>query len=55
MTAATRAAELPPVGTLPGGLDTRVAWALALALLLFEQWWRVRVVRIVAQEADDAA
>jgi hypothetical protein len=25
---------------LPGGLDTRALWGMALVLLLAEQWWR---------------
>lgn len=40
--AAQRAAPVPPLGTMPGGLDTRAAWALVLVLLLVEGAWRGR-------------
>jgi hypothetical protein len=35
-----REAPLPPDSALPGGLDTRLAWGLALALLVAEQVYR---------------
>ncbi len=41
--------------TLPGGLDTRAAWAVALALLLVEQWWRRRGAPAADREVADAA
>ena len=39
---ANRDALVPTGSSLPGGLDTRSAWAIALALLLVEQGWRRR-------------
>lgn len=39
---ANRAPSVPAATSLPGGLDTRAAWGVALALLLLEQWWRRR-------------
>lgn len=42
VTAARRSAPLPPAASLPGGLDTRAAWAVVLALLALEQFWRGR-------------
>lgn len=35
-----RPAPLPTTPTLPGGLDTPIAWGVALVLLLIEQAWR---------------
>jgi hypothetical protein len=43
LVAAQRAAPMPPLGAMPGGLDTRLAWAGALLLLLVEGVWRRRV------------
>jgi hypothetical protein len=43
---ATREGRVPTDSSLPGGLDTRAAWSLALALLLIEQVWRRRGVAI---------
>ena len=37
---------LPADASLPGGLDTRRAWGVALALLLIEQAWRRRGVAV---------
>ena len=39
---ASREGRVPTASPLPGGLDTRTAWGVALALLLVEQWWRRR-------------
>ncbi|MCC6162991.1 MAG: BatA domain-containing protein [Acidobacteria bacterium] len=50
-----RAPTTPADVTLPGGLDTRAAWAVALVLLLVEQWWRRRGAPAVDREVADAA
>ena len=57
--AAQRPAPMP-TGTMPGGLDTRAAWALVLVLLLGESAWRRRsrtteTPGANAREATDAA
>ncbi len=39
---AGRPAPSPPAAALPGGLDTRAAWVVVLALLAIEQLWRRR-------------
>ncbi len=51
---ARRVPELPPVSSLPGGLDTRAAWTVVLALLLMEEWRRRREPRRPAAEVTDA-
>ena len=53
----TRDGKPPTANTLPAGLDTRWCWALALLLLVGEQWWRrgARDSREPAVEARDAA
>jgi len=52
---ARRAPALPPVSSLPGGLDTRAAWTVALALLLMEEWRRRREPGRPPAEVTDAA
>lgn len=63
---ANRDGLTPDDAAMPGGLDTRAAWGVALALLLAEQAWRRRVsvsrgrdasapLRQDAQEPVDAA
>jgi hypothetical protein len=51
---AQREPATPATASLPGGLDTRMAWGAALALLVLEQWWR-RVVPKAVVEVVDAA
>lgn len=53
--AAEREPTTPVDSSLPGGLDTRAAWSLALVLLAFEQWWRRRTVPRADAEVADAA
>ena len=50
---AVRDASLPESAALPGGVDTRAAWALALGLVIVEQWWRSRLV--TARDRERAA
>jgi hypothetical protein len=45
----------PPSASLPGGLDTRGAWAMALALLLVEEWRRGRKPAPPVGEVTDAS
>jgi hypothetical protein len=51
---AQREADAPATATLPGGLDTRAVWFVALALLLLEQWWRRRAPAVEVEVVDAA-
>lgn len=55
LSTASREPALPPVSALPGGLDTRVAWAIALGLLLLEQMRRRRRPPVDDVEVTHAA
>ena len=52
---ANREAPVPPESSLPGGLDTRLAWGLALALLAAEQIWRRRRAAPTEQTSEARA
>ncbi len=55
VTASRREAVMPPPAPLPGGLDTRGAWVVALGLLALEQYLRRRPARARVEVAGHGA